>query len=228
MRPRSKRFKAAAQLVARGKIYTIAEAVKLIKQMPPTKFDAAVELHAKLGIDVKQANQLVRASVSLPYGTGKKLRIAVFCGEDKVQEAKSAGAAVVGGEELIKDIQARQKCDFDIAIATPEMMKSLAPIAKILGQQGLMPNPKTETITSQVGEAVQKLLAGKISFKADDTGNVHVPVGRVSFAEEKLVANINALLDALKRARPAAAKGTYFKSVSLSTSMGPSIKISVT
>lgn len=227
MQKRSKRYQAAQKLIEPGKSYTIADAVKLIKQMPVNKFDAAVELHAKLGIDVKQANQLVRGSVTLPYGTGKKIRVAVFCGDDKVKEAKDAGAVIVGGEELIKDIQAKQKCDFDVAVATPDMMKNLAPIAKILGQQGLMPNPKTETISPQVGETVRKLLAGKVSYKADDTGNVHMAIGRLSFEEDKLINNINAFVESLKKARPAAAKGTYFRNVALVASMGPAVKVNI-
>lgn len=227
MPSRSKRYKESAKLVETGKLYSIDEAIKLIKQMPANKFDSAVEMHSKLGIDVKQANQLVRGSVSLPHGTGKKIRIAVFCGDDKAKEATVAGAAVVGGEELVKEIQTTQKCDFDVAIATPEMMKLLAPIAKILGQQGLMPNPKTDTITPNVGEAVKKLLAGKVSYKADDTGNVHMAVGRLSFDEAKLADNINAFIESLKKARPAAAKGTYFRSATLTTSMGPAIRINV-
>jgi large subunit ribosomal protein L1 len=227
MSKRSKRYQAAAKLIEPGKAYSVGEAVKLVKQMPATKFDATVEFHAKLGIDVKQANQLVRGSVNLPHGSGQKIRIAVFCADSQAKEAKAAGAAIVGAEELIKDIQSTQKCDFDIAIATPEMMKLLAPIAKILGQKGLMPNPKTETITPNVGEAVQKLLAGKASFKADDTGNVHLAVGRLSFEESKLTENITAVIEALKKARPAAAKGTYFRNVTLTTSMGPAIKLNV-
>ncbi|MDP3986063.1 MAG: 50S ribosomal protein L1 [Candidatus Veblenbacteria bacterium] len=224
---RSKRYQAAAKLLEPGKTYTIAEAVKIIKQMPATKFDAAVEVHAKLGVDVKQANQQVRGSVSLPHGTGKKIRIAVFCGEDKAKEAKAAGAAVVGGEELVKEIQATGKCDFDIAIAAPDMMKQLAPIAKILGQKGLMPNPKTETITPNVADAVGKLQAGKVNFKADDTANVHIMVGKLSFEEDKLVGNIGALAEVLKRIRPAATKGTYLQRVVLATSMGPAVPISL-
>ncbi|HAO81352.1 MAG: 50S ribosomal protein L1 [Parcubacteria group bacterium GW2011_GWD2_43_10] len=224
---RSKRYKEAAKLVEPGKLYSIEDGVKLLKQMPVTKFDSAIELHARLGIDVKQANQLVRGSVNLPHGAGKKIRIAVFCSDDKTKEAKAAGAQVVGGEELIKDIQSTKKCDFDIAIATPEMMKLLAPIAKILGQKGLMPNPKTETITPHAGEAVKKLIAGKVGFKADDTGNVHMAVGRLSFEESKLTDNIKAFVDVLKRTRPAAAKGTYFRSVTLTSSMGPAIRVNV-
>lgn len=224
---RSKKYQIAVKLIEQGKAYSPSEAIKLLKQMPSTKFDSAVELHAKLGIDVKQVNQLVRSSVSLPYGTGKKIRVAVFCGEEKVKEAKAAGAYIAGGEELIKDIQASKKCNFDIAIATPEMMKLLAPIAKILGQQGLMPNPKTETITPNVGEAVTKLLAGKVSYKADDTGNVHLVVGRLSFSDDKLLENINAVIESLKKARPAAAKGTYFKNITLAASMSPSIKLNI-
>jgi large subunit ribosomal protein L1 len=227
MHKRSKRYQSAAKLIEPSRAYSVSEAVKLVKQMPKTKFDASVEFHAKLGIDVKQANQLVRGSVNLPHGSGKTVRIAVFCADNQVAEAKAAGAAMVGAEELIKDIQSTQKCDFDVAIATPEMMKLLAPIAKILGQKGLMPNPKTETITDNVGEAVRKLLAGKVSFKADDTGNVHLPVGRLSFEESQLIENIMAVIEALKKARPAAAKGTYFRNVALATAMGPAIKLNV-
>lgn len=225
MPTRSKRYKAAIKLIEPGKLYSVSDAVKLIKQMPANKFDVAVEFHANLGIDVKQANQLVRGSVVLPHGSGKSIRIAVFCNDEKAKEAKAAGAVVVGGEELIKEIQSSQKCNFDVALATPDMMKLMAPIAKILGQKGLMPNPKTETITPNVGDAVQKLVKGKVSYKADDTGNVHMAVGKLSFDEVKLSENVNALLESLKKVRPAAAKGTYFKNVALATSMGPAVRI---
>jgi large subunit ribosomal protein L1 len=224
---RSKRYQEATKLIESGKLYSVTEAVKLLQQMPSMKFDSTVELHANLGVDIKQANQQVRGSINLPHGSGKKIRIAVFCSEEKVKPAKEAGASVVGGEELIKEIQSTKKCNFDVALATPDMMKLLAPIAKILGQKGLMPNPKTETITPNVAEAVCKLIAGKVSFKADDTGNVHLSVGKLSFEESKLGENIKAVVEAIKRARPAAAKGTYFRSVSLTSSMSPAIKINV-
>lgn len=219
----SKRYQAAVKLIEPGKAYALVEAVSLLQQMPRTKFDAAVEVHMRLGIDVKQANQLVRGSAVLPHGTGKEKRVAVFCEDAKVAEAKAAGAVVVGGSELVKEIQASGKCDFDVAIATPEMMKQLAPIAKILGQKGLMPNPKTETITPDIGKAVENLRHGKISFKTDDTGNLHQAIGRVSFDSQKLQENFTVFLDAVRRARPASSKGTYLQKVALCTSMGPSV-----
>lgn len=221
-----KRYLQSKGLVVKGKLYSIAEAVELLKSMPQGKFDAAVEVHAKLGIDVKQANQQVRGSVVLPNGTGKKLRIAVFCAEEKQAEAKAAGAAVVGAEELIKEIQSTGRCDFDIAVASPDMMKLLAPVAKILGQKGLMPNPKTDTITPNVGEAVAKLNQGKVNFKADDTGNVHQMIGRVSFDAAKLSENFTAFLEAIKRGRPAASKGTYIQTLVVCSSMSPAIPVS--
>jgi len=221
----SKRYQAAKKLITPGKTYDPAEAVGLIKSQPATKFDASVEVHLRLGIDVKQANQQVRGSIVLPNGVGKQKRIAVFCGEDKVKEAKAAGAAIVGGEDLIKEIQTTGKCDFDVAVASPDMMKLMAPIAKILGQKGLMPNPKTETITPEVGKAVENLNKGKISFKADDTGNVHQMIGKVSFEADKLLENFSTFVDAIKRAKPAASKGTYIMSLTITTSMGPGIRV---
>lgn len=222
---RSKRYQASKKLVEVGKAYELPEAIAIIKQMPATKFDASVELHLKLGIDVKQANQQVRGSVILPHGVGKLKRIAVFCGEDKQAAAKAAGAAIVGGEELVKQIQTTGKCDFDVAVATPDTMKLLAPIAKILGQKGLMPNPKTETITSDVAKAVENLNKGKVSFKADDTGNIHQMIGKLSFDGAKLQENTTAFIDAIRRARPAGAKGSFIMSTTLSTSMGPGVPV---
>ncbi len=225
MATRSKRYSTSKKLIETGKVYDLGEAVRLLQQMPATKFDASVELHLRLGIDVKQANQQVRGSVVLPHGTGKLKRVAVFCSEDKQKAAKAAGAAVVGGEELVKEIQTTGKCDFDIAIAAPDMMKLLAPIAKILGQKGLMPNPKTETIAADVVKAVEALGKGKVSFKADDTGNLHQMVGKLSFEPAKLEENVAAFLDAVKRARPASAKGSFINSAVLVTSMGPAVPV---
>jgi large subunit ribosomal protein L1 len=223
----SKRFAAARKLVEPGKSYELKQALALIKQMPQTKFDAAVELHLNLGVDVKQANQQVRGSVVLPHGTGKAKRIAVFCNEDKAKDAKAAGATLVGGAELIKEIQQTGKCDFDVAIATPDMMKLLAPIAKTLGQKGLMPNPKTETIVADVGKAVEALSKGKVSFKTDDTGNMHQSIGRVSYDTEKLTENATTFLDAVKRVKPASTKGTYIRKAVVCTSMGPAVPVMV-
>jgi len=227
MPQRSKRYREAKALVQADKVYEPEEAVSLIKRMPQTKFDAAVEVHIRLGIDVKQANQLVRGSTILPHGLGKQKRIAVFCGEAKIKEAKAAGATLVGGEELIKEIQSSGRCDFDIALATPDMMKALAPIAKILGQKGLMPNPKTETITMEVGKAVTSLQRGKVNFKGDDSGNVHQMIGKVSFEASKILENFNSFIEAVRRARPAAAKGSYFVKVTLATSMSPGVSVKV-
>ena len=225
MSQRSKRYKAAKASLTSGKAYAPAEAVAAIKAEPATKFDASVEVHFHLGVDVKQANQQVRGSVVLPHGVGKLKRIAVFCMEDKQKAAQAAGASLVGGEELIKEIQTTGKCNFDVAVATPDMMKLLAPIAKILGQKGLMPNPKTETITPDVAKAVENLNKGKVSFKADDTGNVHQMIGKLSFEPAKLLENFTAFLDAVKRAKPSGAKGTYIMSATLTTTMGPAVKV---
>lgn len=227
MSQRSKRYKAARAMVTIGKAYDAAEAIALLKSQPALKFDASVELHLRLGVDVKQANQQVRGSVVLPHGVGKTKKIAVFCSDDKIKAVLAAGAFVVGNEDLIKEIQTTGKCDFEIAVATPEMMKLLAPIAKILGQKGLMPNPKTETITPDVVKAVENLNKGKVSFKADDTGNVHQMVGKLSFEPTKLQENLLAFTEAVKRVRPAGAKGSYIISATLTTSMGPAVRIKV-
>jgi large subunit ribosomal protein L1 len=227
MSQHSKRYKAAKAALAPGKAYEPKEAVDLIKAEPQPKFDASVEVHLRLGVDVKQANQQVRGSVVLPNGIGKTKRVAVFCAEDKQKAAKEAGATLVGGEELVKEIQTTGKCDFDVAVATPEMMKLLAPIAKILGQKGLMPNPKTETITPDVAKAVENLNKGKVSFKADDTGNVHQMIGKLSFDAVKLLENLNTFVDAVKRVKPSGAKGTYIMNATLTTTMGPAVKVHV-
>lgn len=227
MSKHSKRYQAAKALLTLGKIYEPKEAVEIIQKQPKTKFDSSVEVHLRLGIDVKQANQQVRGSTVLPNGLGKTKRIAVFCSDDKFKAAKAAGATIVGSEDLIKEIQTTGKCDFDIAVASPDMMKLLAPIAKILGQKGLMPNPKTETITPDVAKAVENLNKGKVSFKADDTGNVHQMIGKTSFTPEKLLENFNTFVEAVKKARPAASKGTYIRSATLVTSMGPGVPVKV-
>jgi large subunit ribosomal protein L1 len=227
MSKHGKRYLKAKGLIEAGKQYEPAEAVALLKSMPTTKFDGSVEVHIRLGVDVKQANQQVRGSTVLPNGLGKTKRIAVFCGDDKVKDAKAAGATIVGGEELIKDIQSSGKCDFDVAVATPDMMKLLAPIAKILGQKGLMPNPKTETITPDVARAVENLNKGKVNFKADDSGNIHQMIGKLSFEPAKLAENFLSFVEAVKRARPAGAKGTYLTSVTLVSSMGPGVAVKI-
>ena len=198
----------------------------MIKETSTVKFDASLELHTRLGIDPKQGDQLVRGTVVLPHGTGKTKRVIVFT-ENKVDEARSAGADLVGGKDLINEIKTSGKTDFDIAIAEPGMMKDLAVIARILGPRGLMPSPKNETVTDQIGKAVVAMKGGKVSFKNDDTANIHQVLGKISWSEEMLTENLQTFLDALKRAKPASSKGVYLAKVYLTSSMGPSVQIAV-
>lgn len=225
MKSHSKRFKQEQSLIDATKTYSAEEAIELAKKTSAVKFDAGVEVHVRLGIDVTKADQIVRGTVTLPHGTGKAKRVAVFC-EGKDQDAATkAGAALVGSDELIKQIQTTGKCDFDVALATPAMMKKLGPIAKVLGPKGLMPNPRNETITKDVAAGVQALAAGKVTFRNDDSGNIHQLIGRVSFDQQKLVENFQAFMDAVRRAKPQGAKGVYIKNVVLTTTMGPGIKV---
>ncbi|MFH1207897.1 MAG: 50S ribosomal protein L1 [Patescibacteria group bacterium] len=227
MENRSKRFKQEQGLVDAAKTYSPEEAIGLAKKTSAVKFDAGVEVHVRLGIDVAKADQIVRGTVALPHGTGKTKRVAVFC-EGKDQEAATkAGAALVGADELIKQIQTTGKCDFDIALATPAMMKKLSPVAKILGPKGLMPNPRNETITKDVAAGLNALAAGKVTFRNDDSGNIHQLVGRVSFDQAKLLENFKAFMEALKRVKPQGAKGIYIRNVVISTTMGPGIKVQI-
>lgn len=223
----SKRLKEAKSKVEAEKVYEIAEAIALVQETSKVKFDASVEVHAKLGIDPKKSDQLVRDSVILPKGTGKEVRVAAFVPSDQVKIAKDAGADVVGDSELIEEIKKTGKCDFDVAITTPAFMRELAAIARILGQKGLMPNPKTGTIGEDVSKMVSELKKGKVSYKNDDTSNVHLTIGKVSFAADALVENFNTFLDSLKKNKPAAVKGTFIKSLSIASSMGPGIKVNV-
>ena len=221
----SKRCRAAQQLIDVKKSYPIDEAMALMKQTATTKFDSSVEVHVKLGIDPGKADQSVRSTAQLPHGTGKKLSIAVFAKGAAAKAAKDAGADTVGDDELIAEIKKTGKTDFDIALAAPEMMKLLAPIAKTLGTKGLMPNPKNDTVTADPAAAVKALRSGKIAFRSDNTGNVHQIIGKASFPSAQLKANLETFLDALKKAKPSDTKGTYLKSVTLTSSMGPGIKI---
>lgn len=221
----SKRYNEIVKLIDREKLYTVEEAIALAKQTSTVKFDASVELHFKLGIDPKQTDQKVRTQVSLPHGTGKKVKVAAFVGPTKEKEAGEAGSDIVGGEELVKKIKETGEADFDVAVAEPAMMKSLAQIAKILGQKGLMPNPKTKTVGEDVGKIVKELKAGRLDIKTDDTGVVHAVIGKVSFDSAKLLENFQVLKDAIYRARPASVKKDFVKSITISTSMGPGIKI---
>ncbi len=221
---RSKRYKAAKEKVGNEPM-NLADAVKKVRETSTTKFDAGVELHIRLGIDPKQSDQIVRGSVTLPHGTGKTRKVAAFVAAGKEEEAKSAGADVIYTEQDIEKIAQTQKIDFDVAVATPDMMRHLGKVAKILGQKGVMPNPRTETIGPNVQAMVQALKGGKVTFKADDTGNMHQIIGRMSFDDAKLEENAATFLDALKKARPDGAKGTYIKGVYLTSSMGPSVSV---
>ncbi|PIR93307.1 50S ribosomal protein L1 [Candidatus Falkowbacteria bacterium CG10_big_fil_rev_8_21_14_0_10_43_10] len=221
----SKRMNELKKLVDKTKLYPIEEAVKLVKQTSKTKFDANVELHARLGIDPKKGEQQVRASITLPKGAGKKKIIAAFVGPNDEKKAKEAGADIFGGEELIKKIITTKKTDFDIAVATPEMMKTLAPAAKILGPRGLMPSPKNNTVTPNIKAAIEEIKKGKNDFKNDAGGNVHLVIGKISFDDKDLAANLQAAIEAIKKAKPASSKGTYLLGVSICSGMGPGIKV---
>ncbi len=223
----SKRQKANKQLVDRSKVYSIEEAVALVKKTANTKFVGSVEAHVRLGIDPKKTDQSTRGGVSLPHGTGKTKKVAAFVTDAKEKEAKEAGAAIVGGEELIKRIRETEKTDFEIAVAEPAMMKLMAPIAKILGQRGLMPNPKTGTVTENIGAVIREISAGKIDFKNDDSGNIHQIVGKTNFEEKQLVENIHTFLEALQAAKPAAVKKQFIVNITLNAAMGPGIKAKI-
>ena len=207
------------------KTYPIEEAINLTKKLSSAKFDASVEVHFRLGIDPRKGDQQVRSAVSLPHGTGKTVKVAAFVTPEKEKEVKEAGADFVGGEGLVEEIKKTEKTDFQVAVAEPPMMKSLGQIAKILGPRGLMPSPKNETLTPNPAKAVAELKKGKVSFKNDDTGNIHVAIGKVSFDKKKLLANYEALVEAIKKVKPNTAKGIYLKNVAISSSMGPGIKV---
>ena len=224
---RSKRYKGLASKVDKTKEYELDEAIKLVKETSQTKFDSSVEVHVRLGIDPKKGEQAVRGSVTLPHGTGKTKRVAVFSEDEK--NAKTAGADLVGSIEMIKKIKTSGKVDFDIALATPEMMKNLAGAAKVLGPKGLMPSPKAGTVVDdkQMAKAVEEIKKGKVNFRNDDSGNLHQLLGKVSWEDNKIKENIEVLIEAIKKAKPAALKGMYIKSVHLTSTMGPGVKLSV-
>ncbi|NQV13675.1 MAG: 50S ribosomal protein L1 [Parcubacteria group bacterium] len=224
MKKRSQRFLDAKKKIE-SKEYPIAEAVKLAKEVGAEKFDAALEAHIRLGIDVSKSDQTVKGSVTLPHSTGKKIKIAVFADESEAKAAKEAGAELTGGEDLIKEIKKTQKCDFAVAVATPKMMRSLAQVAKILGPKGLMPNPKTGTVDADPAKVVKELQAGKVNFKNDPAGIIHQMIGKVSFDDKKLAENYTTFLEAIKKLKPAKMKGEYIKNVTLCTSMGPGVKV---
>jgi large subunit ribosomal protein L1 len=221
----TKRLKAASSFVDRAKTYPLADAVAVLKSLPATKFDESVDLAINLGVDPKHADQMVRGSIVLPHGTGKNLRVLVFAKGDKEKEARDAGAEYVGAEDLAKKIQDEGWLDFERVIAAPDMMGIVGRLGKILGPRGLMPNPKLGTVTANVGQAVRETKAGKVEYRVEKAGIVHVAIGKASFSPEALVANAAALLEAVLRAKPPASKGTYMKKITISTTMGPGIRI---
>ncbi len=220
-----KRFEAAVAKVDRDKRYGLAEAIDLVIETAKAKFDETVEIAVRLGVDPRQADQNVRGTVALPNGTGKSVRVAVFAKGEKEREAREAGADVVGSDDLVKKIQEENWLEFDKAIATPDMMGLVGRIGKILGPRGLMPNPKVGTVTFDVAKAVQELKAGRVEYRVDKAGIVHVPIGKASFGREKLLDNAQALVSSLIRAKPSVAKGNYLMSVAVSSTMGPGIKV---
>ncbi len=222
---RGKKYTEAAKLVDRTAQYDVAEAINLIKKTAVAKFDETVEAHIRLGVDGRHADQQVRGAVVLPHGTGKTVRVLVFAKGDKVAEAEAAGADYVGGEELIPKIQNEGWFEFDVVVATPDMMGVVGRLGRVLGPKGLMPNPKAGTVTMDVTKAVNDIKAGKIEYRLDKANIIHCPVGKTSFTEEQLSDNFNTLMDAIIKAKPSSAKGTYLKSVTIANTMGPGIKI---
>ena len=224
--PRSKRYNEIKKLVEPKKLYPPAEAIELAKKTSSTKFEGSIELHANLGIDVKKSDQVVRFTLVLPHAAGKPKRIAAFVPADKEKEATDAGADIVGGEELIEKLQTG-KIDFDVAVATPDMMPKLAKLAKILGPKGLMPNPKTETVGANVKKMVEELKRGKVTIKNDSTGNLHLSIGKSSVDAKALLENFEAIISALRKAKPASTKGVYIKTVVWPSTMGPAVHVDV-
>jgi len=223
--PRSKRYQEAKKLIDPKKLYSPTDALELLKKVLATKFDATVEAHVNLGIDVKKGDQQVRATVIFPHSIGKAKRVTAFVPADRVQEAKDAGADVAGGEELIEEITKTGKMDFDVAVATPDMMSKLAKVAKILGPAGLMPNPKTDTVGANIKKIIEEIKRGKVAFKNDATANIHQAVGKISMATTEIVANLTMLVEAVKKTKPASSKGTYLKSITIKSTMSPGIHL---
>lgn len=224
MAKHGKKYLEALKLADRTKVYDVREAFELLEKTAVANFDETIEVAIRLGVDPRHADQQVRGTVTLPHGTGKSVRVLVFAKGDKIKEAEEAGADYVGAEDLVAKVE-NGFLDFDVAIATPDMMGSVGKLGRILGPRGLMPNPKAGTVTFDVGKAVKEVKAGKIEFRVDKTGIVHAPIGKKSFGADKLIDNFNALMDAIIKAKPASAKGQYIKSVVVSSTMGPGIKI---
>jgi len=222
---KGKRYVEAAKLVDSAKLYESKEALEVIEKMPKAKFDETVELHVKLGVDSKHADQQVRGTVVLPHGTGKSLKVLVFAKGDKAKEAEAAGADYVGAEELVPKIEKENWFDYDVIVATPDMMGVIGRLGKVLGPKGLMPNPKSGTVTMDVTKAVSEIKSGKVEYRLDKTNIIHLGIGKVSFGTAKLVENYETIIEAIIKAKPAAAKGQYIKSITLATTMGPGLAI---
>ena len=225
---KGKRYLEAAKLIEKSSVYDLEEAVSLVKKSASAKFDETIEAHLRLGVDGRHADQQVRGAVVLPHGTGKKVRVLVFAKGDKVDEALAAGADFAGGDELVPKIQNDGWLDFDVVVATPDMMGVVGRLGRVLGPKGLMPNPKAGTVTMDVTKAVNDIKAGKIEYRLDKSNIIHVPIGKASFTEEQLADNFQTLIDAVVKAKPAAAKGQYIKSLVVASTMGPGVKLNVT
>ena len=221
---KGKNYKAALETFDREKLYSPADAVDLVKGMAKAKFDETVELAVRLGVDPRKADQIVRGTLTLPAGTGKTARVVVFAAGEAAAEGRDAGADVVGSDDLVARIEGGF-LDFDVAIATPDLMGQVGKLGRVLGPRGLMPNPKTGTVTTEVGKAVTEFKGGRVEYRTDKVGNVHVAVGKVSFERAQLLSNVHAVIEELQRAKPAAAKGRYFKAITLSSTMGPGVRI---
>jgi len=225
MPKRGKSYKESAKLVEKERLYEVSEAIDLVVKSARAKFDETVEVHIKLGVDGRHADQQVRGAIVLPHGTGKTSRVLVFAKGPKEAEAKEAGADYVGAEDMAQKIQTENWFDFDVVVATPDMMGVVGKLGKILGPKGLMPNPKSGTVTMDIARALEDIKAGKVEYRLDKTNIIHSPIGKVSFGPEKLTDNFNALLDAVVKAKPSVAKGQYLRSVTLATTMGPGIRL---
>jgi len=225
MRTRSKKYQDSVKMIDKNTIYDAKTAIELVEKMPKAKFDETIEAHFKLGVDSKHADQQVRGVIVLPHGTGKTQRVLVFARGAKADEAQAAGADFVGAEDLIPRIEKENWFDYDVIVATPDMMGIIGRLGKVLGPKGLMPNPKSGTVTMDVAKAVQEIKAGKIEYRLDKNNIIHCPIGKASFGAEKLIENYEALYEAIVKAKPAAAKGTYIQSISVSSTMGPGVDI---
>ena len=225
---RSKQYIENAKLIEKSKAYDTNEALKLVVDTAKAKFDESVELHVRLGVDGRSADQQVRGVVVLPEGTGKSVKVLVIAKGDKADEARNAGADIVGDDDIVKKITTENWLDFDVCITTPDMMGTIGRCARILGPKGLMPNPKSGTVTTDVAKAIKDVKAGKVEYRLDKNNNVHVIIGKASFGADRLATNFNAVMSAIVKAKPAAAKGTYLKSIYLASTMGPSVKVNYT